>query len=48
MRAVAAGFAGEDIGMHQRVGMDRGCEIILQPAREMEGRLGRHILDTLK
>ena len=36
MRAVAPGFAGEDIGMHQRVGVNRGGEIILQAAGEME------------
>ncbi len=36
--AVAAGFAGEDIRMHQRVGVDRGGEIILQSAGEVEVR----------
>ena len=48
VRAVAARFAGEDIRMHQRVGMDGGGEIILQAAREVETVLGRHILDALQ
>ena len=46
--AVAAGFAGEDIGMHQRVGVDRGGEIILQAAGEVKAVLGRHVLDALQ
>ena len=48
MGAVAAGFAGEDIGMHQRVGVNGGGEIILQAAGEMEAVLGRHVLDALE
>ena len=36
MGAVAAGFAGEDIRMHQRVGMNGGGEIILQAAGEVK------------
>ena len=38
MGAVAAGFAGEDIRMHQRVGVDGGGEIVLQAAGEVESR----------
>ena len=34
--------------MHQRVRVDRGCEIILQAAGEMEFVLGGHILDALE
>ena len=48
MRAVAARFAGEDVGMHQRVGVDRGGQIILQAAGEVEGRFRRNILDALE
>src|SRR6185437_16063819 len=48
MRAVAPGFAGEDIGMHQRVGVNRGAEIILQAAGKMEFVFGRHVLDALE
>src|SRR2546430_17317817 len=48
MGAVASRFAGEDIRMHQRVGVDRRAEIILQAAREMETILGRHTLDALQ
>ena len=36
--AVAAGFAGEDIRMHQRVGVNGGGEIILQAAGEVKAR----------
>ena len=46
--AVAAGFAGEDIGMHQRVGVDRGGEIILQAAGEVKAVLGRDVVDALQ
>ncbi len=46
VRAVASGLAGEDVGMHQGVGVDRGAEIILQPTREMEGVLGGNVVDT--
>ena len=48
MGAVAPGFPGEDVGMHQGVGMHGGGEIILQAAGEVEGVLGGHILDTLQ
>ena len=34
--------------MHQRVGVDRGCEIILQAAGEMKGVFGRNVLDALQ
>ena len=48
VRAVAAALSGEDIRMHQRVGVDRGGEIILQAAREVEFVLGRNVLDALQ
>ena len=48
MGAVAAGFAGEDVRMHQGVGMDRRAEIILQAAGKVETVLGRHIVDALE
>ncbi len=41
MGAVAARLAGEDVRMHQGVGMNGGGEIILQAAGEVEGRLRR-------
>ena len=46
--AVAARFAGEDIRMHQRVGVNRGGEIILQAAGEVKLVLGRHVFDALE
>ena len=46
--AVAAGFAGEDVGMHQRVGMDRGGEIILETTGEVKRRFRRNIVDALE
>ena len=46
--ADAAGFAGEDIRMHQRVGMNGGAEIVLQSADEVKVVLGRHIFDALE
>ena len=46
--ADAARFAGEDIRMHQRVGVDRGGEIVLQAAGEVEAVLGRHVVDALE
>ena len=48
MGAVAAGLAGEDIRMHQRVGVNGGGEIVLQAAREMETVLGGHVFDALQ
>ncbi|MBA7621943.1 hypothetical protein ES703_29313 [subsurface metagenome] len=48
MRAVAAGLAGEDVGMHQRVGVNGGGEIILQAAGEVEFILGGDFLDALE
>src|SRR6185312_3290955 len=48
MRAGARGFAGEDVRMHQRVGMDGGREVILQAAGEVEGVFRRHIFDALE
>ena len=46
--AVAAGLAGEDIRMHQGVGMNCGAEIILQSAGEMKRVLGGHIVNALQ
>jgi hypothetical protein len=46
--AVAAGFAGEDVRMHQRIGVDRGAEVILQAARKMEAVLGRDVFETFQ
>ena len=34
--------------MHQRVGVDGGGQIILQAAGEVEGVLGRNVLDALE
>ena len=48
MGAVASRFAGEDIRMHQRVGVDGGAEIILQAAGEMKTVLGGNVLDALQ
>ena len=48
MRADAPRFAGEDIRMHQGVGVDRGGEIILQAAGKVKAVLGRHVLDALE
>ena len=48
MGAVAARFAGEDIRMHQRVGVDSGGEIVLQAADEVEFVLGGHLFDALQ
>jgi len=42
--ADAAGLAGEDIGVHQGVVVDRRGKVILQPAREVKAVLGGHIL----
>ena len=47
VRAVAAGLAGEDVRMHQRVGVDRGRQIILQAAGKVKLVLGRDVLDAL-
>ncbi|MEY9475271.1 hypothetical protein ABH992_007670 [Bradyrhizobium yuanmingense] len=44
VRAVASRLAGEDVRMHQRVGVDRGSEIVLEAAREVERRFRRHVL----
>ncbi len=44
----ASGFAGEDVRMHQGVGMNGGAEVILQAAREVKRVLGRHIVDALQ
>ena len=46
--ADASGFAGEDIRMHQGVGMNRGGEVVLQSADEVKLVLGRHIVDALE
>src|SRR5205807_7290543 len=46
--AVAAGFAGEDVRMHQRIGVDRGAEVILQAARKMEAVLGGYVFEALQ
>ena len=43
-----AGFAGEDIRMHQGVGMNGRGQIILQAAGEMKAVLGRHVLEALQ
>ena len=48
VRAVAAAFAGEDIRMHQRVGVDRGGKIILQAAGEMKTVLGGNVVDAFQ
>src|SRR5262249_4112426 len=45
---VAAVPAGEDVRMHQRVGMDGSGEIILQTSGEVEAVFGRHVLDALE
>jgi len=34
--------------MHQRVGVDRSRQIILQPAGKMEAGFRRHVLDALQ
>ena len=39
VRAGPAGAAGENVGMHQRLAVERAREIILQAAREVEGLL---------
>src|SRR5258708_26299357 len=44
----ASGFAGEDVRMHQGVGMNSGAEVILQAAREVKRVLGRNIVDALQ
>ncbi len=44
----ASGFAGEDVRVHQGVGVDRGAKIILQPARKVKTVLGRHVVDALQ
>ena len=46
--ADAAGFAGEDVRMHQGVGMNGGGQIVLQSAGEMKAVLGRHVLEALQ
>src|SRR3982075_2924032 len=46
--AVTARFSPEDVRMHQRIGMDGGCEVILQAARKMETVLSGDVLDTLE
>src|ERR1035438_3214179 len=48
MRAVTARFAGKNIRMHQRVGVDRGGEIVLQPAREVETVFGGGVFNALQ
>ena len=48
MGAVSAGFSAEYVGMHQRVGVNGGGEIVLQSAGEMKRILGRHVLDALE
>src|SRR6478609_11967210 len=48
MTADLAGTAGEDIRMHQRVGMDRRGEIVLQAAGEMERVLGGDLVEALE
>ncbi len=46
--ADAPRFAGEDIRMHQGIGVDRSGEIILQAAREVKAVFGRHVLKALQ
>ena len=46
--AVAAGFAREDVRMHQRVGVDRRRQIILQTSRKVKLVFGRDVLDALE
>ena len=46
MSASLAGFAGEDIRMHQGIVVDRGGEKVLQAFGEMEGLLLRHVIDA--
>src|SRR3954471_22032931 len=48
MGAIAARFSGEDVGMHQRVGMNGGGKIILQSAGEVESVLGGNALDAIQ
>ncbi len=48
MRAIAARLAGEDVRMHQRVGVDRRRQVILEAAGEVEGRFRRYVLDALE
>src|SRR5260370_4721932 len=48
MGADAPGFAGEDVRMHQRVGVNSGAEIILQAACEVEAVFGRNVFDALE
>src|SRR5262245_3096472 len=48
MRPAAARLAGEDVWMHQRVGVDRRRQIVLEAAGEMEARFGRNVLDALE
>src|SRR4029077_20067137 len=46
--ADTAGFAGEDVGMHQSVGVDRGGEIILQGSGEVKAVLRRYVVQALQ
>src|ERR1700690_1464433 len=48
MGADTSGSSGEDIRMHQRIGVDRSGEIILQASREVKAVLRRYVLKTLQ
>ena len=43
-----SGFAGEDVRMHQGVGVNSGAEVILQSADEVKRVLGGHIVEALQ
>ena len=48
MRAVAAGFPGEDVRVHQGIGMDCSCQIILQAAGKVKRCLGLYVFDAFQ
>src|ERR1700722_15672222 len=48
MGANAPRFAGEDVRMHQRIGVDRSRKVVLQATGKVKAVLGRNVVEALQ